>query len=452
MVCCYFYPLELEVVKPEATRESVIEKTDIGGPTQVRSGAKGRRITICDAADRSRVIEWLQAGEPDHDEFVNTLAAKAEYLVSRYCAISATYHGGDTYATMHGVKSRTLKYGENPHQKNAVLYAVSDDPLALHNFKIVYGGPSSFVTETDIDRGVETVVRICAGVHANTIVPYKTMVAVKHGNTCGASHGNYEQDVIRATISGDAEAVLGAVVVCNFTLTKDFLELIFRSHDPAGKKWGMISAIACQSITPEALTLLAEKQSKCIVYTNANLDWREMGTGNLRTEKIFRYVRGGVLVQDAPVFIPLFSKDETFTKHCGDLSRYFTTDLVLAWAINATSNSNTITIVREGKLLGNAVGQQKRVASSKLAIEKTEFALTFGQQYSLKEGGQNAIAWGDSFFPYPDGIEVLYKAGVRAVFATHGSKRDEQVIAFCKENNMLFATYPDAVARGFYAH
>ncbi|MEK7190211.1 MAG: hypothetical protein AAB661_00390 [Patescibacteria group bacterium] len=52
MVCCDLYPLEEEIANPNATRESVIEKTDIGGPTMLRAGAKGGRIVVCDKEDR----------------------------------------------------------------------------------------------------------------------------------------------------------------------------------------------------------------------------------------------------------------------------------------------------------------------------------------------------------------------------------------------------------------
>ena len=78
MVCVDFYPLQDEILNPKATSESVIEKTDIGGPTMIRSGAKGRRITICDPADRKKVLEWIKAGEDNKEEFLNDLSAKAE--------------------------------------------------------------------------------------------------------------------------------------------------------------------------------------------------------------------------------------------------------------------------------------------------------------------------------------------------------------------------------------
>jgi len=44
MVVCDFYPLSDAIAKPGATVESVVEMTDIGGPTMVRSAAKGEEL------------------------------------------------------------------------------------------------------------------------------------------------------------------------------------------------------------------------------------------------------------------------------------------------------------------------------------------------------------------------------------------------------------------------
>jgi phosphoribosylaminoimidazolecarboxamide formyltransferase/IMP cyclohydrolase len=39
------------------------------------------------------------------------------------------------------------------------------------------------------------------------------------------------------------------------------------------------------------------------------------------------------------------------------------------------------------------------------------------------------VAASDAFFPFPDGLEVLLAAGVRAVVQPGGSVRDEEVFA-----------------------
>lgn len=92
-LCCVdFYPLRDAIADPTATEESVIEKTDIGGPTMVRSAAKGRRIVVVDPADRTRVLEWIKSGQPDPDKFKRKLAAKAEGIVADYCLQAARFH------------------------------------------------------------------------------------------------------------------------------------------------------------------------------------------------------------------------------------------------------------------------------------------------------------------------------------------------------------------------
>jgi len=94
-LCCVdFYPLKQAIEDPNATEMSVIEKTDIGGPTMVRSAAKGRRVVVVDPADRARVLEWIKAGKPNEAVFKRQLAAKAEGIVADYCLQAACFHSG----------------------------------------------------------------------------------------------------------------------------------------------------------------------------------------------------------------------------------------------------------------------------------------------------------------------------------------------------------------------
>ena len=92
LVCVDCYPLKEEIENPNCTIESVLNKTDIGGPTMLREGAKGRRIVICDAENRKDVIEWLKKNQPDEEKFINSLCARAEMYVADYVRASAEYH------------------------------------------------------------------------------------------------------------------------------------------------------------------------------------------------------------------------------------------------------------------------------------------------------------------------------------------------------------------------
>jgi phosphoribosylaminoimidazolecarboxamide formyltransferase/IMP cyclohydrolase len=67
------------------------------------------------------------------------------------------------------------------------------------------------------------------------------------------------------------------------------------------------------------------------------------------------------------------------------------------------------------------MGQVNRVDSSHLAVTRAN---------TLADGAnrtQGAVAASDAFFPFPDGMEILADAGVKAVVQPGGSIRDEAV-------------------------
>ena len=82
------YPLEEEIQKPEATEESVIEKTDIGGPALLRSAAKGRRIALSNPAQFEDALNYID-GEKEDKKYLAGLAAEAEAVVEKYAHASA---------------------------------------------------------------------------------------------------------------------------------------------------------------------------------------------------------------------------------------------------------------------------------------------------------------------------------------------------------------------------
>ncbi len=114
-LCCVdFYPLKQAVSDRKATTESVIEKTDIGGPTMIRSAAKGRRIVVVDPRDRMKVIRWLEGGKLNEDYIKHLLAAKAEALVAQYCLMSAIFHAGGMVSGSVDIRIEIPEYGVTP--------------------------------------------------------------------------------------------------------------------------------------------------------------------------------------------------------------------------------------------------------------------------------------------------------------------------------------------------
>ncbi len=91
------YPLKEEIAKLDHTPESVRAKTDIGGPTMLRSAAKGRRIVVSSNDQLDEVLRHIydvERGAVDPTQakkFVSQYAAMAEAVVARYCQISSAY-------------------------------------------------------------------------------------------------------------------------------------------------------------------------------------------------------------------------------------------------------------------------------------------------------------------------------------------------------------------------
>ncbi|MFA6520717.1 MAG: hypothetical protein WCT44_03900 [Candidatus Paceibacterota bacterium] len=454
MVCVDLYPLEEEVKSPNATRVSVIEKTDIGGPTMIRSGAKGGRIVICDTSDRGRVLEWLKAGEPDKEEFLNKLRAKSEIHIATYCALSGEYHSQELYKSIFGKRMQELAYGENAYQTPAFLYRThggGEDPLAIVNWQLVAGNPLSYNNICDLDRMLQTMTHIGAGFEKNFAKVPCVAIGAKHGNACGVGVGENPTEAVDKMLQGDLRAIFGGSVMLNFPVDEKIAEELIHKFSPEGKEGTqrrLLDIVSAPAFSPEAVEILSRKKGKCRLLVNKNIE--KAGLLSLDTKKRFRYVRGGFLLQPNYTFVPEIKNK----------------DVILAWAIGSTSNSNTITIVKDGRLYGNGVGQQDRVGAAKLAIFRADDSQAsldvfvqdpasqrhHSQNHTSEASLNGAVAYSDSFFPFPDAPEVLIDRGIKTIFSTSGSVNDEKIIELCKSKNVELILIPDAEGRGFYQH
>ncbi|MEK7133580.1 MAG: hypothetical protein AAB804_00755 [Patescibacteria group bacterium] len=89
LVYVTLYPLE-KTIAENAAPEQVLEKTDIGGPTLLRSAAKGRRIALSSPAQFDEFEKHLASGTFD-EKYLVSLAAAAERRVADYVDASAKY-------------------------------------------------------------------------------------------------------------------------------------------------------------------------------------------------------------------------------------------------------------------------------------------------------------------------------------------------------------------------
>lgn len=334
---------------------------------------------------------------------------------------------------------RTCKYGENAWQQPAVhLYDPNNtDPLAPHRFELIEGEPS-YNNLVDLERLLQTITHIAAGFELNYGRVPLIAIGVKHGNACGVGIGDDPRDVLQKMLRGDPLAIFGGLVMTNFPITLPLAQVL--------RIWGMhdqkrlLDGIFAPSFSLEAQEELSRRGAKCRLLANQALG--NLTQTSLDSEPRVRYIRGDYLIQPNYTFV-LNLNDPELVRYGGFISPGEEHDLLLAWAIGSTSNSNTITITKNGALLVNAVGQQDRVGAGKL-----------GQMRGERSGHDfgDAVAYSDSFFPFPDGPEVLVAAGISAILTSSGSVNDKLTIALCESRGVGLMMIPDAKGRGFFGH
>lgn len=333
--------------------------------------------------------------------------------------------------------SRPLKYGENPQQKAVVvLDSRARDPLAIGRFHTVTGTPivdeigeMGWVNLTDLDRGIDALVRIAAAFEQNTGSVPHIAVLIEHGNVAGAAVAATDQVLLQA-INSNYRAAFGSFLVTNTPINR-IAALAMRD---AMAHLRPFSGIAAPEIDKPSSVFFKRKKGKCSMLVNPAL--ANAGLANMDSGAASRTIRGGTLTQEANVFVPHFPKI---------WDRGLIADMCLAWGVCATSNSNTITIAKGGVLLANAVGQQERAAACGLAIEQVRQTRRLAQL-------RGAAVVSDSFFAFADGFDILARRKVAAVYATSGSVHDKEVAEHARQFDVIFHTVPDVKGRVFAGH
>jgi len=457
IVCVDMYPLEEEIAKPGVTMTEIIEKIDVGGPTMLNGAAKSRKIVLSVAEQRPKVLQWLRDGKPNEEEFLDYLVARSFYETTRYYMPLTKLLGGTSISGFIAKLDSPTKYGENPQQAEAGFYAdnrVDVDPLGIDQFEHVQGMERSYVNMTDMDRLLQTLTHIAAGFERNFSQVPHTAVGVKHGNACGAGVGETLVDAVEKMLEGDTRAIFGGVVMLNGEIDKEVAETLMK-YAMDGEMSRLLDGVIGSSVTDEALELFSRKKLR--VITNPALG--DLNEGSLDSSRRVRPIRGGALEQPNYDFVQDLTAENM--QQYGELTDQQRQDMILAWAVGSTSNSNTITLVKNGQLIGNGVGQQDRVGAGQLAISRTTIELPEiedkGDKLELrvildKHKLEGAVAYSDSFFPFPDGPELLVKAGVKAILTSSGSIKDDDVVKTLTDAGASIMMVPDKAGRGFYTH
>ena len=103
-------------------------------------------------------------------------------------------------------------------------------------------------------------------------------------------------------------------------------------------------------------------------------------------------------------------------------------EIQFAFNICKYVKSNAIVLCNNFSTIGIGAGQSSRLDSCKIAVQKAK------QFQSTKI--KNSIAASDAFFPFPDGIKTLIKAGVKVIVQPGGSIRDSEAIKLANKSKV----------------
>lgn len=402
LVTVNLYRFREAAENPDLDDRGVVEQIDIGGPTLIRAAAKNYHsvVVLVDPDDYGTVIEEMDAsGGTVSLETRKKLASKAFHHTASYDAAISCYFermtapGNELPDEMVMVyeKVRTLRYGENPHLKSG-LYAASPSAGAFADFDQFQGKELSYNNIQDMYAAFLLGRDLGAG----------SCAIIKHMNPCGAaSCGNVAESFIRARKT-DPVSAFGSVVSFNGVVDE---------HAAEACREGFLEVIIARGFTDEARALLKKKKNlRLIVIPDGEWDrdltgWTTREAGDL------------LLVQERDEGFPELEKLEVVTAiEPGERER---AALLLAWKVVKHIRSNAIVICDENGTIGVGAGQMSRVDSCRIAVEKA-------RREGLEIEGASAAS--DAFFPFPDGVEVLAAAGVKAIIQPGGSIRDEEVI------------------------
>ncbi|MFA6596307.1 MAG: bifunctional phosphoribosylaminoimidazolecarboxamide formyltransferase/IMP cyclohydrolase [Ignavibacteriaceae bacterium] len=389
IVCVNLYPFEKVAKNPATTEEELIENIDIGGPSLIRAAAKNYKfVSVLTSPDQYELfLTELESGSIS-EATRKHLAVAAYSHTSQYDTFIANtlenrFNFESTSLRLHLPKTKTLRYGENPHQQ-AALYGSFFD-----YFAIMHGKGLSYNNILDITAAVELLEEL----------EQNSCVIVKHNNPSGAATASSLFDAYQKALQCDPVAAFGGIVALNESVD---VALATKLNEL------FLEVIIAPAYDEEALPILFKKKDRRILKQVKKI-----------SEKGFaiKAIPGGVLVQDKDFLSDDFSNLKTVTKNTPDEKQL--EDLKFAWAVAKNAKSNAIIFVKDKMTLGIGAGQVSRIDAVKVAVMKAnEFGLSL----------INAVVASDAFFPFADNIEEIVKHGITAVIEPGGSVRDNEVI------------------------
>ncbi len=403
VLCVNLYAFENTISGPH-TFEEAVESIDIGGPAMIRAASKNHAnvAVVVDPADYDRVLEGLDEG--NHQQLHRELAAKAfrhtafyDSMISRWLTAEAGESTFSDTLTLGYRRRQGFRYGENPHQSGA-LYT---DPMAtpgIAQCEQLWGKELSYNNVNDSQGAWELVADL----------PFGSCAIIKHGNPCGAAHGQNFGDSYRLARASDPISAFGGIAAFN-GLVDEAAALAMT------EKGNFLEVVIGTAFSPAAEQLFKERSGwgQDVRLLVAPLPAKSASLS-------VKSVRGGAIIQD--------SDEDPDYEWRVVTERQPTAEEMSAlrfqWRVIPHVKSNAIVVGNARQLLGVGAGQMNRVQSVRLALDQAG------------DASRGAVLASDAFFPFPDSVLTAAEAGIAAIVQPGGSKKDADVIAAANEKGI----------------
>ena len=384
------------------------------------------------------------------------------------------------------MKELALKYGCNPNQKPARIFA-EDGELPLE----VLGGRPGYINFLDALNGWQLVSELKA---ATGIV---AAASFKHVSPAGAAIGLpmsetlrkiYFVDDIKEPLTPIATAYARARGADRMSSYGDFIALSDTCDLATALliKREVSDGVIAPDFTPEALDILREKRKGTYNILRIDPAYRP---APVERKQVF-----GITFEQGRNEIDLTGDDlfANIPTACKDFPEEARRDLKIALITLKYTQSNSVCYAKDGQAIGIGAGQQSRIHCTRLAgnkadiwwlrqhpkvmnlpwVEKIRRAdrdntidvyISDEHDDVLRDGTwqqffterpevltrEEKAAWiaqmqgvslgSDAFFPFGDNIERAHKSGVAYVAQAGGSVRDDHVIATCDKYGIAMA-------------
>uniref|UniRef100_A0A915JK54 Uncharacterized protein n=1 Tax=Romanomermis culicivorax TaxID=13658 RepID=A0A915JK54_ROMCU len=468
-------------------------KIILGGVTLLRAAAKNHhRVTvICDPQDYDLISAEIENSEDKNTslETRKMLALKAFEHTAAYDDAIADYFR-KMYASGHS--QLTLRYGVNPHQHPAQIYARSGLKLPI---EILNGSPG-FINLLDAFNGWQLVKEL------KEALKLPAACSFKHVSPAGVAVGvplTPEEaklcmvDDLASRLTPLATAYARARGADRMSSFGDFISLSDKCDEITARLISreVSDGIIAPDFDEDALKMLKAKKggSYCVIKIDANYIPDVKETRTVFGVQMEQTRNGAKIGED--LFKNVVSAPPDF-----QMSDETLRDLIVATTCVKYTQSNSISVAKNGQIIGNGAGQQSRIHCTRLACDKADIwwlrmhpkvqGLKFKKSLKRAEIAnaidqymtadfdspeirqqflenfdsdekpsfltkQDKTEWrskmtdvvlsSDAFFPFPDNIERACQSGVKFIASPGGSNNDAAIIESCRKNRVaLFHT------------